>query len=585
VGSAARLWDRGNSGRALLIGIDLGTTNSAVAVWRDGAPQLVPNALGEFLTPSAVSVAKDGTAYLGRAALERLPTHPSETVTSFKRMMGTEQKVKLGGKFEYRPEELSSLVLASLRDDVAAQFGEVPTEAVITVPAYFNDRQRKATRRAGELAGLKVRRLINEPTAAALAFGLQDRGDREPFLVFDLGGGTFDVSIVEMFEGIVEVRASAGDNRLGGDDFNHALAALMASRLTADDVLKALPADRREALLTVAAERARKALSTQPEAEFSITVDDTAYAATVTAEEFEEAAEPLLKRLRDPVIRALRDCSIDPAELSEIVLVGGATRMPAVRRALTRMFGRFPDSSIHPDHAVALGAAVQAGLLDRDEGLEEIRITDVAPFTLGIDVGERDQYGHIREGLFSPIIERNAPVPISREHAYSTLSDNQRVIEFGIYQGEARLVKDNVKLGQIHVDVPPRPAGMVAVIVRFSYDSSGLLEVDASVPETGLSRNLVIVDEEDRRDAREFDARRAALAKLKFHPREDAENVALMARAARCYESFTGDTRDLIGHWITQYEGALEKQDARDIADAREQLSLRLDQLEANAPI
>lgn len=569
----------------MLIGIDLGTTNSAVAVWRDGVPQLVPNALGEYLTPSAVSVAQDGTAYVGRAALERLPTHPSETATSFKRMMGTEQKLRLGGKPEYRAEDLSSLVLASLRDDVAAQFGEMPTEAVITVPAYFNDRQRKATRRAGELAGLKVRRLINEPTAAALAFGLQSRGDREPFLVFDLGGGTFDVSIVEMFEGIVEVRASAGDNRLGGDDFNHALAKLARPRLDAEDALNQLPADRREALFTVAAERARKALSTSQGAEFSITIGDKAYAATVTADEFEEAAEPLLKRLRDPVIRALRDCSIDPAELSEIVLVGGATRMPAVRRALTRMFGRFPDSSVHPDHAVALGASVQAGLLDRDEGLEEIRITDVAPFTLGVDVAERDQYGHIRDGLFSPIIERNAPVPISREQVYVTMSDNQRAVQFGIYQGEARLVKDNVKLGDLRAEVPPRPGGTVGVTVRFSYDSSGLLEVDVTVPETGLSRSLVIVDEEDRRDANEFAARREALAKLKFHPREDAENVALMARAGRCYESFTGEIREMIGRWITEYEAAVENQDPREIADSRGQLTARLDQLEAQSPI
>jgi molecular chaperone HscC len=569
----------------VLIGIDLGTTNSVVGIWRDGEAQLVPNALGETLTPSAISIAKDGTAYVGRAALERMTTHPSETATSFKRLMGTERTVLLGGKTEYRAEDLSSLVLASLRDDVAAHCGEIPTEAVITVPAYFNDRQRKATRRAGELAGLTVRRLINEPTAAALAFGLQDRGDREPFLVFDLGGGTFDVSIVEMFEGIVEVRASAGDNRLGGDDFNLALSTLMRPRLEAENALESVSADKREALLTVAAERARRALSTADEAEFQVTVGDQSFSATVTSDEFEAAAEPLLKRLRDPVIRALRDCSIDPAELSEIVLVGGATRMPAVRRALTRMFGRFPDSSVHPDHAVALGAAVQAGLLGRDAGLEEIRITDVAPFTLGIEVTEQDQYGQMRNGLFSPIIERNTPVPVSREHTYSTVSDQQEKVDLRIYQGEARMVRDNVKLGEVSVPVPRRPKGHVAVNVRFSYDSSGLLEIDASVPETGLTRNLVIVDEEDRRDRKELERRREALAKLKFHPRDEAENVALMARAARCYEGFTGEMREAIGHWIVQYEAALDRQDPREIADARGQLAARLDQIDANSPL
>lgn len=569
----------------MLIGIDLGTTNSAVAIWRDGEAQLVPNALGDFLTPSAVSISRDGTAYVGRAALERYPIHPAETITSFKRMIGTERTVRLGGKGEYRAEDLSALVLASLRDDVAELTGEVPTEAVITVPAYFNDRQRKATRRAGELAGLKVRRLINEPTAAALAFGLQGRGDREPFLVFDLGGGTFDVSIVEMFEGIVEVRASAGDNRLGGDDFNTALVALMRPRLDAEQALESVPADRREALLNVAAERARKALSTSSEAEFSVTIGDAVYAATVTDEEFEQAATGLLKRLRDPVIRALRDCSIDAAELSEIVLVGGATRMPAVRRALTRMFGRFPDSSVHPDHAVALGAAVQAGLLARDAGLEEIRITDVAPFTLGVDVAEQDQYGQLRSGLFSPIIQRNTPVPVSREHVYSTIQDNQERVELGIFQGEARLVKDNVQLGSVGVTVPRRSRGQVAVIVRFSYDSSGMLEVDVSVPETGQTRNLVIVDEEDRRNEAEFEKRRKELARLKFHPRDEAENVALLARAGRCYESFIGDAREAIGHWVIQYEATLERQDPREIADARQQLAVRLDQLEAQSPL
>ena len=243
----------------MLVGIDLGTTNSAVALWKDGAPQLVLNALGKELTPSAVSIAKGGQTWVGEAALDRMATHPADTVTSFKRMMGTESTVTLAGT-TLTPEDLSAMVLRSLADDVEAATGERPTGAVITVPAYFNERQRRATRRAGEIAGLEVKRLINEPTAAALAFGLTDRGDREPFLVFDLGGGTFDVSIVEMFEGIVEVRASAGDNRLGGDDFDEALVKLVEPLLGNPDALATLPADRRHALLTLAAERTRRAL-------------------------------------------------------------------------------------------------------------------------------------------------------------------------------------------------------------------------------------------------------------------------------------------------------------------------------------
>lgn len=569
---------------AMLVGIDLGTTNSAVAVWKDGAPQLVPNALGKELTPSAVSLAKGGQSWVGEAALDRMATHPADTVTSFKRMMGTASTVTLAGT-TLSPEDLSAMVLRSLADDVEAAMGERPTAAVITVPAYFNERQRRATRRAGEIAGLEVKRLINEPTAAALAFGLADRGDREPFLVFDLGGGTFDVSIVEMFEGIVEVRASAGDNRLGGDDFDEALVKLVEPLLDNPGALDRIPADRRRALLNLAAERTRRALTTSEAADFNVVADGTPVTARVTTEAFEEAAAGLVKRLRDPVIRALRDCHIDVKSLSDIVLVGGATRMPVVRKALTRMFGRFPNSTVHPDHAVALGAAIQAGLLSGGDGLEEIRITDVAPFTLGVNTATRDAHGRFHDDIFAPIIERNTPVPVSRIERFFTLGDNQRKVLFAIYQGEARDVKKNVKLGELEVPVPPRPAGEVGVDVRFTYDTSGLLEVDVEVPVTGLKRNLVIVDEDDRRSQKDIEARRKALDKLKVHPRDEAENVAMLARAERAYEGFTGPVRDYIGQALTEFQGALDKQDPRIIADARDALGGLLDQIEANPPL
>jgi molecular chaperone HscC len=568
----------------MIIGIDLGTTNSAVALWDGEAAQLVPNALGQMLTPSAVSVLPDGTTLVGQAALERMAAKDGATQVSFKRYMGTDRKLSLGRQ-TFTAEELSSLVLASLRDDVAAQTGTVPSEAVITVPAYFNDKQRKATRRAGELAGLSVRRLINEPTAAALAFGLASRGEHEPFLVFDLGGGTFDVSIVEMFAGIVEVRASAGDNRLGGDDFNEALAQALRARLDPEGRLDKIGAERARALLLQAAERTRRALSETGEAEFALTVDGTRLATPVTAAELETAAEPLLRRLRDPVVRALRDSQIDTASLSEVVLVGGATRMPVVRKAITRLFGRFPNSTVHPDHAVALGAAIQGGLIARDGGLDEVRITDVCPFTLGVDRSERDGRGNVVSGLFTPIIERNTPVPVSRVHYFQTMGDNQRRVEFGIYQGEAREVSGNVKLGELEISVPPRPAGDVQVDVRFSYDSSGLLEVDVSIPLTGESRNVVLADEEDRKDAAELERRRRALAALKVHPREEAANQALLARAERLWEDHLGDVREAIGHWILAFQGALETQDHRVIAQASADLAMRLDSLDAEMPL
>ncbi|WP_448661286.1 Hsp70 family protein [Sphingomonas sp. CJ20] len=562
----------------MIIGIDLGTTNSAAALWRDGQPVLVPNALGDMLTPSAVSIAADGTLLVGMAARERQATHPRDTVTAFKRHMGTQQIATLG-KRSFNAEELSALVLRQLKADAEAFTGEAVTGAVITVPAYFNDRQRKATRRAGQLAGLQVERLVNEPTAAALAFGVQTR-EQEPFLVFDLGGGTFDVSIVEVFEGVIEVRASSGDNRLGGEDFNDIVIGVARPGLQPRSALDAADPLVLHELLRAAAERTRRALSDNDSAEFGIVLGEQALTTTVTAGAFEEAAGALLQRLRDPVLRSLRDSGIRVEELSEIVLVGGSTRMPVVRRAITRMFGRFPNATVHPDHAVALGAAVQAGLIARSEALEEVRMTDVCPFTLGVDSAEPDGRGGWRTGIFSPIIDRNTTIPASRVSHYQTVTDNQKQIHFGIYQGEARDVSGNVKLGEITVPVPKRPAGQVGVECRFTYDTSGLLEVDISVPGTDVSRNLVIVDDADAMTEAEVAKRRDALAALKVHPRAESENAAVLARAERCYEGFIGDQRAFVGHWIGQFEQALETQDPRTIHAARQRLVDALDSIE-----
>jgi molecular chaperone HscC len=562
----------------VIIGIDLGTTNSAVAIWRDGGPVLVPNALGDLLTPSAVSMTEKGEVIVGMAARERQSTHPRDTVTAFKRYIGTQQDVTLG-KRKFDAEELSALVLRSLKADAEAFAGEKVTGAVITVPAYFNDRQRKATRRAGEIAGLEVKRLVNEPTAAALAFGIQSR-EQEPFLVFDLGGGTFDVSIVEVFENVVEVRASSGDNRLGGEDFNEKVVEVARPKLDPEGKLaKADPVLLTE-LLRAAAERTRRKLTDADEAEFAIVWNGESFATNVTAIAFEDACAPLLQRLRDPVLRSLRDSNIRVETLSEVVLVGGSTRMPIVRRAITRMFGRFPNATVHPDHAVALGAAVQAGLLAKDSALDEVRLTDVCPFTLGVDHAEEDGRGGFRTGIFSPIIDRNTAIPASRVKTYTTLSDNQRELQFGIYQGEAREVASNVKLGQLRLQIPPKPAGEVWVECRFTYDTSGLLEVDVSVPSAGISRNLVIMDQADTLTDAQIAERRAALAGLKLHPRAESENAAVLARANRCFENFLGPNRDQIGQWIGAFESALESQDPRTIKEAREQLVAALDAVE-----
>lgn len=563
----------------MIVGIDLGTTNSAVAVWRDDAPVLVPNALGDLLTPSAVSVDASGEILVGLPARDRHATHPKRTALAFKRLMGTQQQVDLGTA-RFSPEELSAIVLRSLKADAETFLGEPVDRGVITVPAYFNEKQRRATRRAGELAGLKVERLLNEPTAAALAYGIQDKEEKDAFLVFDLGGGTFDVSIVEMYDGIVEVRSSAGDNRLGGEDFNECLIAHILPRLDPDRRLEKFDAAERQGLLRAAAERARRTLSTADEAVLAIRVRDRELSATVTASEFEQAAEPLVGRLREPVLRSLRDSAIRAEQLSEIVLVGGATRMPVVRRAITRMFGRFPSTAVHPDHAVALGAAVQGGLVLRDRGLDEIRLTDVCPFTLGVEHIRRDAQGRLYAGQFSPLIERNSVIPCSRMGRYVTVQDNQREVRFNIYQGEALDVASNILLGTVNVPVPARPAGQVAVDCRFSYDSSGLLEVDVTVPLTGTSKSITIVDESEAIDPAEIERRRGALAALKVHPREEAENVAVMARATRCYEMTLGDARNVVAGWINAFESALDVQDPRVIRTARTELNARLDTIE-----
>jgi len=565
----------------VIVGIDLGTTNSAIGIWRDGRAELIPNSLGSKLTPSAVSLDDNGELLVGLAARERQVTHPGATATAFKRYMGTNRTVELGPDRRFRPEELSALVLRSLKADAETFLGEVVTEAVITVPAYFNDKQRKATRRAGELAGLRVERLLNEPTAAALAYGIHQLGNESRFLVFDLGGGTFDVSILEIFEGVIEVRSSTGDNQLGGEDFNQVLIEEFAP------ILRAACGDRQRAAdpllvekVREQAERVRRLLSTQGEARMTVAWEGRLIELDVSGEHFEKLSEKLLDRMREPVMRALRDAKIAAESLREIILVGGATRMPVVRRAVTRMFGRFPSAGPNPDEAVAVGAAVQAGLKARDQALKEVVLTDVCPYTLGVDTGERRADGSIRSGLFAPIIERNTVIPASRVKQFSTIHDNQREVVFNVYQGESRTVDANVLLGKIDLPVPPRPSGGVRIDVRFTYDINGLLEVEVQIPETGERKQIVIADSENDLEPAELERRRAALAALKVHPREQDLNRAALARGTRCYEQYLGDRRQLIGRLVSQFEAVLDRQDPREIETAREQFTAALDQID-----
>jgi molecular chaperone HscC len=564
----------------MIIGIDLGTTNSAVGVWRDGRAELIPNSLGSLLTPSAVSLDESGELLVGLAARERQVTHPQFSATAFKRYMGTSRKTKLG-KQEFLPEELSALVLRSLKADAEKALGQSITDAVITVPAYFNDKQRHATRRAGQLAGLKVERLLNEPTAAALAYGIHQKGADTRFLVFDLGGGTFDVSVLELFDGVIEVRATTGDNHLGGEDFNELLidrffaahkAQLKLARKNGDTKLYEKFRDQ--------AERCRRKLSSAPSATMSVTWKGETIESTVTEDEFASAAAPLLDRLRTPVLRALRDSKIPVDSLTEIVLVGGATRMPVVRKTVTKMFGRFPGALVNPDEAVALGAAVQAGLKARDSALQEVVLTDVCPYTLGVDTSERMPNGSLRENLFAPIIERNTVIPASRERSFTPLDDRQRKVAFNVFQGESPNCLDNIRLGSIEVPVPPGRASEMAITCRFTYDINGLLEVEVFVPHTGERRQLVIWDNEAPLDEKALNTRREALASLKIHPRDQEINRAIVARANRCYEESLGDRREELGRRLSQFLNAVDGQDPRTIEAAREEFTRVLDAIE-----
>jgi molecular chaperone HscC len=564
----------------MIIGIDLGTTNSLAAVWRDGKATIIPNALGQHLTPSCVGMDDDGTILIGEAARARLQTHPELTTALFKRYMGSERKTQLG-KQSLRPEELSSMVLRSLKEDAEAFLGHPVTEAIITVPAYFSDAQRKATRVAGQLAGLKVERLLNEPTAAALAYGIQDTQRETKFLVFDLGGGTFDVSILELFEGVMEVRASAGDNFLGGEDF---VTALVDEFLKRSGLGKALdgkePAGRQRQRLRDEAERVKRALSESSSARMAQHYNGADYSWDVTEDALAQLCEPLMQRLRTPVERALRDATIKASELDAVVLAGGATRMPLVRKLASRMFGRFPMIHLDPDEAIALGAAVQAGLKMRDAALDEVVMTDVAPYSLGIGISREIGPNKYEPGHFLPIIERNSTVPVSRVETISPIADYQKELVVMVYQGESRRVSDNIFLGKLTFPIEPKKAGEVSADVRFTYDVSGVLEAEITVKPSQEKHKLVITENAGVMTPEQVEQRLAELAKLKIHPRDLIENRTLVAQADRLYEQLLGQEREFLAQHVAIFQGVLDKQEPIATRRARETLEQVMRQLD-----
>jgi len=563
----------------MIIGIDLGTTNS-VAAWMSGeGPRLIPNSLGEVLTPSVVGFDPSGRLLIGREAWEYQVLHPERCASLFKRHMGSSWTFSCDGK-TFHPEELSGLVLRALKEDAEAHLQEPVTRAVITVPAYFNDDQRKATIRAGTLAGLEVERIINEPTAAAIAYGMHESDEEKVVVVFDLGGGTFDVSVVELFEGAIEVRASSGESFLGGEDFTRALAArvLLHAGIIYERAEMDSPAQVARAIQLC--ERAKCRLTRDETAPIAIPdargeVDETSRTVTVSRAEFQAWTEHILARIELPIRRGLGDAGLRREQVDEVILVGGATRMPAVRNRVAEIFQQPPHSRLNPDEVVALGAAVQAGLISRESSLEDLVVTDVAPFTLGVEVTK--QMGmELRGGYFCPIIHRNTTIPVSRIDRLATLHANQTDVRVRVYQGEGRRVEDNLLLGEFTVKGIPRgPAGQ-EIDVRFTYDLNGVLEVEATIVETQKKTGIVITRHARGMSEREISAAVQAMQALKTHPREESVNRFLLRRAERLYRELPLWERDVLGDLLDGFESALELQDAEAIERFRQELDIFL---------
>ncbi|MGX2949391.1 Hsp70 family protein [Ursidibacter sp. B-7004-1] len=555
----------------LQIGIDLGTTNSLIAYFDEGEAKLIPNKFGHLLTPSVISLTEDDTILVGLPARERLTTAPQLTISSFKRFMGTDKVFTLG-KQRFRAEELSALILKSLKEDAELFLQQEIKDVVITVPAYFNAIQRQATKNAAKLAGLNALRLLNEPTAAGLAYNLQDRPDNTRFLIFDLGGGTFDVSVLDYFDGIVQVSASAGDNYLGGEDFANVLRNIFLQRCnTLTD--KEQREIRENAEYWQIFETAKRDLTKEKIVNLQITIDNKKHIASITEDDFRQATQPLITRIRQPLERALRDAKLIPSQIDGIILVGGSTRMPIIRKAIVQWFRRIPMSAINPDEAIAKGAAIQAALIARNQSVDEVVLTDVMPFSLGTQTTKELNDGRLVYDRFAPIIERNMPVPISRVESFTTVRDDQPELRFEILQGESAIASENLKLGELTIKIPKRKAGEICVDVRFSYDINGLLEVDLSNSELNLQVAKVFQQNSQNLTDVEIENSLTKLARLKIHPRDQQENVYLIEKAKRLFEEYLGDDRQMINEYLAYFQATLESQNDIDIRKARKQFS------------
>ncbi len=531
---------------ARIIGIDLGTTNSLAAVWENGESKLISNAFGEYLTPSVVSVDDDGTVYVGKTAKERLAAYPAQTASIFKRFMGTKRVYKLGNK-SYRPEELSAMVLRKLKEDAEQYLGEAVEEAIISVPAYFNDMARNATKRAGALAGLRVERIINEPSAAALACH-QMKEEDATFLVFDFGGGTLDVSLVECFDNIVEIMAVSGDNQLGGQDFDDMLGTYFIRKMNLDPGVLTLET---RALIRSSAEKCKRELTENKTANMVVNCEQVNGMLEISRKDVVTVCAELFERISKPIRRVMMDAKTNSADISQVVLVGGSCKMPVVKQYLRHLLKRDDIETLNPDYMIALGCGVCAGIKERDEEIKDTLLTDICPFSLGTNVLNSENPS---KQLMSFIIPRNSPLPCSIERSYVNAYDNQEEIRFGIYQGEAMYVADNTLLGEVTLHIPPRPKEKVECRVRYTYDINGLLEVNLHIPMTGEKRQIVIVNNELGMSEAEIKQKLKEYDKLKISPADKEENKFVIAWAERlfmqCSKEFQAEIQSRMQYFI-----------------------------------
>ena len=544
-----------------IIGIDLGTTNSCVAVMEGGQPTVIANTEGMRTTPSVVAFTKNGDRLVGEAAKRQAVTNADKTISSIKRDMGTDHGRTIDGK-KYSPQQISAMILQKLKSDAEGYLGEKVTEAVITVPAYFNDAQRQATKDAGKIAGLDVKRIINEPTAAALAYGL-DNEKEQIIMVYDLGGGTFDVSIIEIGDGIIEVRATAGDNRLGGDDFDQKITDYIISEFKKQEGIDLSNDKMALQRIREAAEKAKKELSTATTSDINLPYLTATpegpkhFEMSLTRAKFDELTHELVERTAGPVQRALQDAGLSASELSKVLLVGGSTRIPAVQDKVKQLTGHEPSKSLNPDECVALGASIQGGKLAGDAGAGDILLLDVTPLSLAIET---------MGGVATKLIERNTTIPVKKSQVFSTAADNQTAVDINVVQGERQFARDNKSLGQFRLDgIPPARRGVPQIEVTFDIDANGIVNVSAKDLGTGKEQHITITAGSNMSDE---DIEKAVKEAQEFEAQDKKKKEAI-------------DTRNEADSMVFQTEKALNEVGDKISDSEKSELQAELDNVKA----